>query len=241
MSEQEEPNEKTKRRSRSAARRNWTDCCRRRCRRCRGCPTGSRRCRRRRSTRCCPRARHGQALSAVRRCHDIGLLDPADLRRQGRERRVHLGQRSSARRRSRLPALADRIPRPQPGHRHAVVRRRPLPDQIPQSLDHRGAGRLLAAVHPSGQSLRSAFHHADRPRRLRPLSRRLDSFPGALARHEFQRRAAEGHAGRAMFSGQAGKLGRAHRGLHRRGDAAGARSHQRDFSRRSVYRRQFRA
>jgi hypothetical protein len=42
-------------------------------------------------------------------------------------------------------------------------------DQIPEPLDHRGSGGLRAAVHPSGQPVRPAIHHFDRPGRLRPL------------------------------------------------------------------------
>jgi hypothetical protein len=57
-------------------------------------------------------------------------------------------------------------------------------------LDHPGAARLLASVHPSGQSRRSAVHDAHRPRRLRHVLQHAGEFPGALARQGFQRRAA---------------------------------------------------
>jgi hypothetical protein len=40
---------------------------------------------------------------------------------------------------------------------------------------------LCGAVHASLQPLRPAVHHADRHRRLRPLSRQLDQLSGALA------------------------------------------------------------
>ncbi len=48
-------------------------------------------------------------------------------------------------------------------------------------------------------------------------------FPGPLARHEFQRCAADGHSDRAMPSSEARKLGRADRSLHDRGGPTGRR------------------
>ena len=53
------------------------------------------------------------------------------------------------RRRQRLLAFADRFSRPQPGRRHAVLRRRPLHHQVQQFLDHRSApGYSLLFTHP---------------------------------------------------------------------------------------------
>src|SRR3954451_8890673 len=87
----------------------------------------------------------------------------------------------------------------------------------------RSAGRLFGSVHASDQSVRFAVHDADGPRRLRSISRQLDPFPGALARREFPRRAAEGDTDRAMHGGEAGNLGRSDRTTDCRGDAAGVR------------------
>ena len=67
----------------------------------------------------------------------------------------------------------------------------------------------LAVHHPSGQPARPAVRDAHRDGRCRPLSRQLHPLPGALARSGFHRRAAEGHAGRAMHSAQARELERA--------------------------------
>ena len=63
------------------------------------------------------------------------------------------------------------------------------------------------------------------------FSRRLDPFSRALARREFQRRAAKGHPGRAVCAGETGKLGRAACAPDGRGGAAGARSDESDPSR----------
>ena len=82
-------------------------------------------------------------------------------------------------------------------------RRRPLHHQIQQFLDHRNTAGLLAAVHASAQPHRSAVHDHHRTGRHRQLHRQPDQYPGALARYRIQRRAAEGHAGRAMHPGQA--------------------------------------
>src|ERR1700748_1460863 len=98
-------------------------------------------------------------------------------------------------------------------------------------MDNQGAGRLFAAVYASGQSLRFAIHDPERTGRLRSLLRQLDSFSRALARREFQRRAAKGHAGRAVRAGQAGKLGRPDCTDDGGGDAAHPRPHESDLSR----------
>ena len=61
-------------------------------------------------------------------------------------------------------------------------------------------------VTPSDQPRRPAVPRLERAGRLRPLSRRVRAFPGALGRSGFQRRAAEGHAGGAMPADQAREL-----------------------------------
>ena len=76
-------------------------------------------------------------------------------------------------------------------------------DQVQQFLDHRVRARLVAVRDPSGQSRRTAVSPDFGAGGCRSLSRRRHQFPGALDRARFFRRAAEGHAGGAVFCGAA--------------------------------------
>ena len=184
-------------------------CCRRRCRPRRACPTGSRRCRRRPSTPSTPRVG-----DTVKRCPPFidamtaGFLIPliCDLK-------VENGEFSWD---NDLPpgGAVDFARSPIGFHDASQVIGTPLFDADRFLIKFHNLWTIeapegyVAAVHPSGQPLRPAVHHADRPGGLRPLPRKLDPFSGPLARCEFQRRAAEGHADRPMHAGEARELDR---------------------------------
>jgi hypothetical protein len=160
-----------------------------------------------------------------------GFLLPLICDLKGRERRVHLGQRSAAARRSQLCALAIGF------HDASQVTATPLFEQDRFVVKFHNLwtieapdGYALLFTHPA-KSFRPALHDTHRFGRLRPLSRQLDSFSGTLARRKLQWRAAEGHAGRAMHAGQARELGDAHHDIHQRRDATRPRPHKRNLPR----------
>jgi hypothetical protein len=79
---------------------------------------------------------------------------------------------------------------------------------------------------PSIVSICPSRHSQDG--RLRQLSRWLDSFSDAMARHQFQRRIAERNADRSVLSSEAGKVESENRRFHGRRHAANPRSHRAD-------------
>ncbi len=130
-----------------------------------------------------PGSGHRQTLSALCRCHDLRLSDPADVRHPGRKRRDSPGTTICRRAEGFVSGARRSV-----STTASQVAGTPLfePDRFVIKFHNLWTieapeGYAVLFTHPA-QPLRSAVHHVDRPRRLRPLSRQLGSFPGALAR-----------------------------------------------------------